>query len=181
MLKIIDQRFRNHMTVGDSNRDLLIAAMSHPEFKESFLKEHERIVAEKMLTQECINTNMLNQMEADNEGEECEDISDDFFISYSSRHSTRRQSMEKAKEDEVLRYLCDTRKTLTMLKDYPTMRQIFIKFNTTLPASAAVERVFSRSKLIFTHLRNRILGSNFEHALMLKINADLLSAAVQLI
>lgn len=177
MLGIIEQRFGHHMTVGESNRDLLIAALSHPEFKESFLKEHERIIAEKIFTQECINTNTIDQIDDENE-EDCEDHSSDFFISYTLRHSSRRQSLEKSKEDEVLRYLCDTRKALAMLNEYTTIRRIFIKYNTTLPASAAVERVFSRSKLIFTHLRNRILGSNFEHALMLKINADLLSPAI---
>lgn len=68
----------------------------------------------------------------------------------------------------------DSNKETSILDQYPTVRAVFYKYNTTLPSSASVERVFSQSQMIFTPRRNRITSENFEKTLILKHNRMLL-------
>ena len=43
----------------------------------------------------------------------------------------------------ILKYLDDTDKTIASLQNHPLMKKMFMRFNTTLPYSASVERLFS--------------------------------------
>lgn len=49
----------------------------------------------------------------------------------------------------------------------PDLNNAFIHYNTTLPSSAAVERLFSLSKRVLSPLRNRLEDSTFEWMVML--------------
>lgn len=59
---------------------------------------------------------------------------------------------------------------LKMLNSLPMMKQIFVKFNTSLPSSASVERLFSVAGDICTKKRSRITDQHFEDTLLYKIN-----------
>lgn len=98
-----------------------------------------------------------------------------FFISFACAESRRRNSFEDSIESEVLRYLNDVRKDINILNEFPTIKSVYFKYNTTLSASAAIERVFSHSKFIFRPQRNRISAANFERTLLLKLNRSLLN------
>ena len=70
--------------------------------------------------------------------------------------------------DEVDNYLADTSSSLTSLTAYPNVRQLYIQMNTGLPASAAVERLFSLGGRVFTPLRSRLSGIHFEMMMFLR-------------
>lgn len=59
---------------------------------------------------------------------------------------------------------------LKILNSLPMMKQMFVKFNTSLPSSASVERLFSVAGDICTKKRSRITDQNFENTLLYKIN-----------
>lgn len=59
---------------------------------------------------------------------------------------------------------------LKILNSLPMMKQMFVKFNTSLPSSASVERLFSVAGDICTKKRARITDQNFENTLLYKIN-----------
>ena len=75
-------------------------------------------------------------------------------------------------ENEVASYLADPDWSLAMSNKYPMVKSVFIQFNTTLPSSAAVERLFSVGGQIETARRNRLSDTNFEKLLLLKANMN---------
>ena len=61
---------------------------------------------------------------------------------------------------------------LAMLDKYPRVKNLFLEFNTALPSSASVERLFSAGPLVLTARRNRLADAIFETLLMLKVNLN---------
>lgn len=57
-----------------------------------------------------------------------------------------------------------------ILKSYPAVCKLSLKLNTSLPASAACERLFSTAGLIFSPWRARLDAKKFENQLLLKRN-----------
>lgn len=94
-------------------------------------------------------------------------------MNFSSRRIRRSNSTENELESDVMRYLSEQESGYKLLDKYPLIRKVFYRYNTTLSSSAAVERVFSQSLMIFTPRRNRLMDINFEEALLLKHNKKL--------
>ncbi|ODM87581.1 hypothetical protein Ocin01_19103, partial [Orchesella cincta] len=58
----------------------------------------------------------------------------------------------------------------SMLSQYPTVEKMFRRYNTSLPSSAPVERVFSYAGMILSPKRTNLTDSNFEKLVLLKCN-----------
>jgi len=50
------------------------------------------------------------------------------------------------------------------------IKQLFVRYNTCLPSSAPVERLFSLASLVLTKRRNRLDDKLFETLAMPKVN-----------
>lgn len=74
---------------------------------------------------------------------------------------------------EGLQYLQDKDTSLGMLKSYPTVRKVFLKYNTCLPSSVPVERLFSYGGLIMRPHRRKMGDSFFEKLVLLKASKHL--------
>lgn len=92
------------------------------------------------------------------------DDNDDFFV---FKHQTVHN---ESAQDELYRFLNSKSTNIEMLNDYPKIKKFFIKYNTALPSSASVERLFSISSLVLTQRRNRLHDETMEHQLLLKLN-----------
>lgn len=173
MLSVIDKRFANYLEINYINEEIAVAAITTPRFKLSFIeRDSECDTAKRVLLRYCVDMTETHENELNNE-RSIESNEDDFYVSYMERQSVRRNSQENDIELEILRFFDDRRKNLEMLNDFPTIKKVFMKTNTTLSSSGPIERVFSQSGLIFTPRRNRISSKNFERTLLLKHNSRL--------
>ena len=65
----------------------------------------------------------------------------------------------------------DSASTDSILK-YPNLVKMFVRYNTALPSSASVERLFSVGGQIFKPTRNRLSDSKFEMLRFLKLSSN---------
>ena len=73
-------------------------------------------------------------------------------------------SLSKQLED----FLASKLTSIRMLKDYTLIAQAFLKANSTLPSSAAVERLFSVAGMILTPRRCKMSDKLFDKMVFLK-------------
>lgn len=59
-----------------------------------------------------------------------------------------------------------------MLNDYPKIKKLFIKYNTALPSSASVERMFIVGGSVLTPQRGQLNDDTVEQQILLKINKE---------
>lgn len=100
---------------------------------------------------------------------------DDDFFSFETSSSTSQTSAEEVAENEVRIFLetPSSDLTLTILHSFPNLKKIFLKSNTPLPSSAAVERLFSLCGIVFSARRARLLDRNLETVVLLKSNLNI--------
>lgn len=176
MLAAIHKRFQNYFVLNESNKDLVLASITMPRVKTNFIaNDDDLIYAKNLLISESkkLNAENLNRLD-DVQNEVFASQEDDFIISFGSYRSIRRNSFENDIESEVSRYICDIRTEDSILNEYPNVREVYFRYNTTLSSSAPVERVFSQSLMIFTPRRNRLSATHFEQTLLLKHNRKLI-------
>lgn len=183
MLRAIDKRFGSYFQIDNYNKEMLLSSASSPRFRTDFIEKDVDVVFVKdLLISGCkILQSDANSGDFEDSTEDTMNESTDFFVSFASRRDTRRRSIEIIIEEEVNRFLDDHRKDLKILDEYPNVRNVFLRHNTTLAASAAVERVFSQSNIIFTPRRNRLSADNFERLMLVKLNRKPLLKYTQVI
>lgn len=81
---------------------------------------------------------------------------------------------------EALQYLQDRDTLFSMLKSY-SIKKIFLKYNTCLPSSASVERLFSYGELIMRPCRRKMGDSLFEKLVLLKAHSTSKSIATKML
>lgn len=79
-------------------------------------------------------------------------------------------SISESGEEELTRFLKLKRSDVALLLDFPKLKQLFIKFNTALPSSASVERLFSVGNSVLSPFRGHLNDDLLEYQLLLKIN-----------
>lgn len=173
---MIDKRFGSCLQFNSENRDFILAALSNPDIKGDFIeKDVDFELAKQLLIAECnkIHTPLQPNEENNSDGQSSQ--SRGFLVTYNSRRVARTNSIDDDIQMEVKNYLSETETDYKILHKYPLLKAIFFKYNTTLSSSAAVERVFSQSLMIFTPRRNRLSAGHFEKVLLLKHNRKLIN------
>jgi hypothetical protein len=80
------------------------------------------------------------------------------------------KSDESSNNNEIENYLRDPDTNIAMLDKYPQLKQLFLKYNTAIPTSAPVERLFSQASLILTVRRNKLSDTLKKMLLLLKMS-----------
>lgn len=176
-LQVVDERFPDLFQFNSKNKEYILSAITIPSIKADFIEaESDYTFAKQLLIEECKKFKVTTSNGTAPEAQQTTTNANTStkFISFSARRAQRSNSAESEIESEVTRYLESLDQNYSMLAAYPLVRQVFFLYNTTLSSSAAVERLFSQSLMIFTPRRNRISAANFEKSLLLKHNKELI-------
>ncbi|KAJ0001452.1 hypothetical protein NQD34_006472 [Periophthalmus magnuspinnatus] len=102
---------------------------------------------------------------------------DDFFNYGPVKPSVQVQS--RTVTEEIKKYVEGTGKTLECLQDFPRVKQLFLKYNTMLPSTAPVQRLFSQKGNLVNCQRNVLTDGYFERIQLLKYNGHLYTATTK--
>ena len=157
--------------------DALLAAVVHPQFKLGWITDD----AQKSALVEMLNRRvraLISCSTADGQAdgslsiEICGAGTSDFITRISTARKQRILRTLQSEDDagiEVDRYLADSCTELSSLNSYPNIKNLYISLNTGLPASAAVERLFSLGGRIFSPMRTRLSSEHFEMMAFLRL------------
>jgi hypothetical protein len=156
----------------------LVASVLLPQFKLNFLPEDARLDIKRQVLdyiREVVaeRTNTASQCGAvepaiattSSQTKEDEDEDLYSFMNY-TEHDVAPDSNSLSKQLED--FLASKLTSIQMLKDYPLIAQAFLKANSTLPSSAAVERLFSVAGMILTPRRCKMSDKLFDKMVFLK-------------
>lgn len=155
----------------------LLAASFHPQFRLSWLpwyfdeptEVHDRMKRKMIeLLESSANDVSEATMSSDTDNDFDGDTSDTFFASLFSQ-SKRRTSSHADRVQEFLSSAAPKQIDANSFVD-EKLKQLFIKYNTAVPSSAAVERLFSVGKDILKPKRCGLTDEHFEMLAFLKGN-----------
>ena len=165
VLSGLDKRFSNYF----DDEDFIVATCVHPKFKLKWFQstdpskaaemELKRSAAKSLVHEVLMRTaaGNANHSSGTDTGKESED-----FLSFEDEAPFRSSIYQL--------FLDDNDETLQGLTKHPEIKSLFLRFNTTIPSSAPVERMFSLANLVLTAKRNSLGDDIFEKLLLLKIN-----------
>lgn len=157
------KRFQPMMTINEQNKELIIAACSNPNYKLEWMDLEDEQKVKDMFKLEALKY-------SDNENS-FEEVNMPSHIFLNNRRMRRLSS--DSLSNEIDTYTKSKETESVILNQFPTVKKMYFRFNTTLASSAPIERAFSRALLIYTPRRNRLSDKNFEMALFLNINFQL--------
>lgn len=139
LLDIIKKRFDRYFEFTETNRELVLASVSIPQFKTNFIEDAcDERRAKDMLRDECVRlTNEVAQLAETNQPNSSTE-NDTFFVTF-SHTNTRRNSIESDIDSEIARYLSDSRNNIEILDEYPNIRNVYI--NTTLHCHRLTDKI----------------------------------------
>ncbi|XP_043286912.1 uncharacterized protein [Venturia canescens] len=171
MIDGINIRLKKLLDFSETNIDAAIAAISHPRFKGRWLTQyneveqrtvHQRFIEAVTLQASILASSPINEYQ-----------DDDFQFGTSTltiEEFTPSLSQGEIKS-EVTRYLKSKESDLAMLEKFPNIRKTFLKYNTPLPSSAPVERLFSYATMLNLPKFNRLTDHHFEQRILAKANS----------
>lgn len=156
----------NIQIITSKQKALIIATTSHPFFKLRWCPNEEmKPFVQDLFLQEVVRVNRVSQLnESTSLDASSSAQSDDEFYGFTPVVHQSDYHLSAAQ------YLQDSSHDFQQLKLYPAVARVFIKFNTTIPSSAPVERLFSAAGQILVPRRNRLSDDMFEKLLVLNKN-----------
>ncbi|XP_077388428.1 zinc finger BED domain-containing protein 4 [Festucalex cinctus] len=169
MVSAIEVRFRELFTSDEAK----FATATTPQFRLWWLAASERDEMCSLLATEASQVDLCDVTEITTTQNITIKSEDDFF-SYGSAKPTA-HIQERGVTEEIRKYVEGTGKSLECLQDFPRVKQLFLKYNTTLPSTAPIQRLFSQKGNLATSQRNFLTDDYFERIQMLRYNINVCS------
>lgn len=161
-------------------KEAIVASFTLPKFKLRWIKSFESFYKEigdinsyvhKLVVEAAEKIDEPKVVLVENLEKNTSDTIDEFFELDGSHSPDSVKSNNKRKfELEVLQYAEDASTDLQSLDRFAIIKQIFLRYNTCLPSSAPVERLFSFAEIINAPRRHALSDSHFEQLVILKSN-----------
>nr|XP_020633791.1 uncharacterized protein LOC110070446 [Pogona vitticeps] len=173
LLQGLRQALRRRFDHIWEDRGLLLAACLHPRFKVDWLESAPNAQTSKSMMEALLKAEIQSVVsedggepsERDREGSRAEE---DFF---SIQTRSAKLAGEGAEEDEeVARYLKSPVREVSSLHAFPRVMRSFLRHNTPMPSSAAVEYLFSTVGHVMTVKRPSLSDELFEQLVLLRQN-----------
>lgn len=165
------RRFLNFLNLTPEINTAILATMSHPYFKLRWLPQSfsdQRIRLQALLVTTAKSNSLA--VHAEYASSESGDNDDEYFSFTQSTADAQPISDTTKCELEVLKYLEESKKDLSVLDNFPLIKSLHLKYNAILPSSAPVERLFSLGGIINRPHRRGMGDNTFERLLLLKGN-----------
>ncbi|XP_041829882.1 uncharacterized protein zgc:161969 isoform X1 [Melanotaenia boesemani] len=170
----IDVRFQELFASTEAK----IATATTPQFRLWWMAASEREEMCSLLATEASQMDPCNVTEANTSRNLSTIKSEDDFFSYGSA-KTSTQIQQWGVMEEIRKYVEGTGKSLECLQDFPRVKQLFLKYNTTLPSTAPVQRLFSQKGNLVTSQRNFLTDDYFERIQLLRYNSNVCSLTTE--
>ena len=166
LVNAIDSAIKDRFANILDSQDAIIAAVTFPKFKLKWVESQEKKDAYKKMVIDELRQNE-NEIVLEEKPDAEPDKSDSFYEFDSGDETCTTTDVER----EVMEFLRSA-KSLECLDKFPKVKQLFLKFNTTIPSSAPVERLFSLGNVVFNPRRNRLSDDKFQQLLLMRYNKD---------
>jgi len=164
------------------SKDFILASVSRPKFKLSWVPLRYMNLCKTLFITECCigiasetksSDTVVDDSINDNSDDDYFDniCKDNDLISTSDSESTELRNSNLANL-QALSFLNSKNKDLNILNEFPIIKEVFFKYNTTIPSSAAVERLFSKAVQVLTPRRSRLGDDTFQMILCCKSKYD---------
>ena len=169
----IETRFKNVF----ESRNAILATVTLPNFKLRWVNSQaEKDTFKRMLIQEMrlhCSQGTASPRVSDAESQESRNTSGNTSTAKGQNFFEFEDNdvSNNSVENECSDFL-NNAKTLECLHRYPKIKSVFLKYNTTIPSSAPVERLFSLESIILTPKRNRLTDARFERLLLMHYSKD---------
>lgn len=174
LLENINRRFAHFFDFSsEESINAAIAALAHPEFKNRWLSCVAPGNHNKLLTAFKDSVSAEIQCKSTNEND-IVDTSENNFFDFGEENAENSSSTLEP-EVQIANFFNDRTNNLQTLNNYQAIKAVFIKFNTPLPSSAAVERLFSYATMTNLPKSNRLSDKKFEQRIFLRGNLHLFS------
>ena len=145
------------------SKDALMAAATMPKFKVRWLKdEKRRDTVKTMLISECRARIPEEPLRRPAVQSPATSSHNDFF--------EFEEEFSYTAETEVMEYFKLPGSDWEVLSRFPRIKEIAKQYNTPIPSSAPVERLFSLGSIVLTPRRNRLSDKRFESLLLMRYN-----------
>lgn len=172
LLQSVETRFYDFFNFSSvTAENAAIAALSYPRFKNRWfncIDSHHQLSIEVLFKQKVASKCVISESIQTEQLQHNDDFFDFDFSSATSNGITR-QSFSHT-EIEVIKYFSDDHREISMLQTYPTIKLVFLHYNTPLPSSAPVERLFSYATMTNAPKSNKLSDTMFEKRVVLKSN-----------
>jgi len=173
----IENRFASYFDFTSIEaKEASIAAFSHPYFKNKWLTCISRDKHEQLLS--IFKTAILSELETEQpststtstESTELHCQLSSFFDFGNNTLTDKTILNNNNLELIILQYFAHPSNDYNSLNNYQSIKNIFLQYNTSLPSSAPVERLFSFATIINSPKANRLSDELFEQRVVLKAN-----------